>query len=73
MFGWVQNTHLEKKLFKALTFLNPLIKFVTLSKEIFKCPQCQISSKLGYISILGSNMPKSIILGQDHQFQVLYS
>ena len=34
MFDWVQNTPLEKELFKVLTFLNPSIKFVTLLKEI---------------------------------------
>ena len=37
MFDWVQNTTLEKKIFKVLTFLNPLIKLVTLIKEILKC------------------------------------
>ena len=34
MFDWVQSTPLEKKFFKALIFLNPLTKFVTLLKEI---------------------------------------
>ena len=34
MFDWVQSTPLEEKLFKVLTFLNTLIKFVTLLKEI---------------------------------------
>ena len=62
-----------KKLFKVLTFLNPSIKFVTILKEIQKCPECQISWTLEYISILGTNLPKCIILGQDQQFQVLYS
>ena len=32
MFDWVQNTPLDN-VFKALTFLNSLIKFVTLLKE----------------------------------------
>ena len=43
MFDWVQSTPLEKKCFKVLTFINPLIKFVTLLKEILKCPESQIS------------------------------
>ena len=73
MFYWVQSTPLEKKLSKVLTFLNPLIKFVTLLKEILKCPECQISWKLEHILILGPNLPGYIILDQDHQFQVLYS
>ena len=64
---------LEEKHFKVLTFLNPLIKFITLLKEIKKCPECQIPCKLEHISILRPNLPESIILGQDHQFQVLYS
>ena len=28
---------------------------------------------MGHISILGPNLPESIVLGQDHQLQVLYS
>ena len=63
----------QKFFFKILTFLNPLIKLVTLLKEILKCPECQISWKLERISIVGTNFPESIILGQDHEFQVLYS
>ena len=50
-----------KKLFKVLTFLNPLIKFVTWKW------------KLDHISILGPSLSESRILCQDHQFQVLYS
>ena len=33
MFDWIQDTPLEKKFFKVLTFLNPLIKFVKLLKQ----------------------------------------
>ena len=33
MFDWVQNTPLEKKVFKILTFLNLLLKFVMLLEE----------------------------------------
>ena len=43
MFDWVQST--------------PLIKFITLLKEILKCPECQISWKLKHISFLGPNFP----------------
>ena len=115
MFDWVQNTHLEKKLFKVLKFLNPLIKFITLLKEIKKCPERQISWKLErtfqfcdqicpnpwfWVNIinskyyihnlhvrfaisaiikikahfsLGTQFCKFIILGQGHQFQLIYS
>ena len=73
MSHWVHSTPLERKLFNVLRFLNPLIKFVTLLKEIQKCPECQISRKLEHIPILGPNLPESIISGQDHQFQVLHS
>ena len=44
MFDWVQNSYpARKKAFEILTFLNPLIKFVTSLEEILKCPECQIS------------------------------
>ena len=32
-----------------------------------------MSQKLEQISVLGANLLASIILGQDHQFQALYS
>ena len=59
-----------KKIPKVLIFLSPLIKSVTLLKEILKCSECQISWQLKYISTLGQNLPKSTISGQNNQFQV---
>ena len=37
------------------------------------CPECQILWKLEQISVLGPNLPDSIIVGQDLQFQALHS
>ena len=54
-----------------LRFWHSLI--LTLLKEIWRCPKCQISWKLEHISILGPNLPEFIILGQYYQFQILYS
>ena len=72
MFDWVQGISLEKKLFKVLIFLNPLIKFVTLLQKILKYPECEISWKFEHISILGPNLPKFLFSGQDPQFEISY-
>ena len=67
MFDWVQNSYpARKKAFEILTFLNPLIKFVTSLEGILKCPECHISRKLEHISVFGANLLESIILGEDH-------
>ena len=73
MFDWVQSNLPEKKLFKVLTFLSALIKFVALLKEILKCPECQNFMKIWAHFSFGPNLSESIILGQEHQFQALYS